>query len=183
MSDLSMTVDVENIKKMDTFPNRDGMMSAEEVKAQFDKAPADIKKHINEVLVPAIEDTKGKAHSAVQFTEQTLKKEEQEQARANISAAKNTAVLYETQTLSEEQKAEARANIGAAKNTAVLYTAQDLTESQKDQAQRNIGAASKKAVDFLVAKFSQSGLRLSDQKTSEGYVLYVENGKLKLEKE
>ena len=159
MSDLSMTVDVENIKKMNTFPNRDGMMSAEEVKAQFDKAPADIKKHINEVLVPAIDYAKDKAYSSVQFTEQALKKEEQEQARANISAAKNTAVLYEIQALDESQRAVARANIGAVDVAvvvtsvdgilpahgnvhlcAVSYTEQELSSQERETARQNIGA-------------------------------------------
>jgi hypothetical protein len=113
MSDLQMTVDVENIKKMSDFPNRDGMMSAEKVKALFDQAAVDIKRHINEVLAPAIAGAREKAYSAALFTEQTLKKEEQEQARRNIGAAKDTAVLYEGQMLTEEQKAQARANIGA----------------------------------------------------------------------
>ena len=182
MSDLKMTADVENIKKMSDFPNRDGM-SAEKVKAQFDKAPADIKKHINEVLVPAIDDAKNKAYSAVQFTEQTLKKEQQEQARANIGAAKNTAVLYESQLLSDEQKEQARTNIGAAQNTAVLYTAQNLTINQKFQARSNIDAASQASVDFLTSNFAPNGIYLVDEKTAEKYVLYVKKGKLMMEKE
>lgn len=68
-------------------------------------------------------------------------------------------------------------------SSAVLYTAQNLTVNHKFQARTNIGAASQASVDFLVAKFAANGLRLSDEKTGEAYVLYVENGKLTLEKE
>ena len=67
--------------------------------------------------------------------------------------------------------------------SAVRYKAQNLTDSQKNQARTNIGAASQMAVDFLAGKFTSNGIYLSDEKTGEGYVLYVKNGKLTMEKE
>lgn len=67
--------------------------------------------------------------------------------------------------------------------SAVLYKAQALTDAQKNQARANIGAASQLSVDFLISKFTPTGLALSDERTGEGYVLYVRNGKLVMEKE
>ncbi len=162
MSDLRMTTDVENVKKMSTFPNRDDWLSAEQVKARFDQAAVDIKQHINEVIVPAIEENQTITTNAVLFSEQFLKKEQQEQARANIGAAKSAAVLYEYQALSDEQKAVARANINAvdASKTvtsvdgitpaagnvplaAVQYAAaQQLSAQEQETARKNIGAVS-----------------------------------------
>lgn len=67
--------------------------------------------------------------------------------------------------------------------SAVLHKAQDLTINQKFQARRNIDAASQVSVDFLMTKFTETGMYLIDEKTSEKYVLYVKNGKLMMEKE
>ncbi len=67
--------------------------------------------------------------------------------------------------------------------SVVLYKAQTLTTDKKIQARTNIGAASQMSVDFLMTKFTATGIRLSDEKTGDGYILYVENGKLMMEKE
>ncbi|MBQ8768958.1 MAG: hypothetical protein IJZ15_04875 [Oscillospiraceae bacterium] len=69
------------------------------------------------------------------------------------------------------------------KSNAVLHTAQTLTASQQFQARTNIAAASQAEVDFLLAKFNGTGIVLADIKTGERYTLYVENGKLIMEKE
>lgn len=69
------------------------------------------------------------------------------------------------------------------KSSAVLYTAQTLNVSQQAQARANIAAANQAAVDFLLAKFNENGLVLADVKTGEAYTVYVENGKLIMEKE
>ena len=48
------TEDVEVIQKLGDYPNTDDSMSADELKAQFDRAPAAIKKFLNETVVPAL---------------------------------------------------------------------------------------------------------------------------------
>ncbi|MBQ7817727.1 MAG: hypothetical protein IJ388_02895 [Oscillospiraceae bacterium] len=69
------------------------------------------------------------------------------------------------------------------KSEAVLHTAQTLDVVQQAQARTNIAAASQVSVDFLLTKFNENGLVLADVKTGEAYTIYVENGKLIMEKE
>lgn len=68
-------------------------------------------------------------------------------------------------------------------NAAVLTTAQNLSVEQQSRARANIDAASKAAVDFLLAKFTDVGLAMYDEKTGEKYSIYVVNGKLAMKKE
>ena len=49
-------VDVENISALSNLPNEDDGLTAEELKAAFDKAAVDIKNYINTVMLEAIED-------------------------------------------------------------------------------------------------------------------------------
>ena len=299
MSEFQMTADVENIKKMSTFPNRDDGLSAEQVKARFDQAAVDIKRHINEVIAPAIKATKVAADVSVSYSAQELTAGQQEQARNNIGAASaddfgevvrncpgmkgipdatsfnhltanldqgfyrvhkndwadlpgtieesplallvfwytkyyyvhiaysmvsnmvayrivkadthavhkdwfvqtDNVVQYTDQELTDAQQEQARNNIGAAsKNDLHLmsdevrdvsdtvskkvgFTPQALSVNQKIQARSNIDAASQMSVDYLISKFTTKGISLTDEKTSEKYVLYVQNGKLTMEKE
>lgn len=69
------------------------------------------------------------------------------------------------------------------KSNAVLYTAQTLATEHQNRARANIAAASQVSVDFLLAKFNGNGIVLADAKTGDAYTLYVENGKLIMEKE
>lgn len=55
MSLPKMTTAVDNISKLDTRPNAVNGLTADELKAKFDKAPEDIKRFLNEVLVPALD--------------------------------------------------------------------------------------------------------------------------------
>lgn len=55
MSLPKMTTAVDNISKLDTRPNAVNGLTADELKAKFDKAPEDIKKFLNEVLIPALD--------------------------------------------------------------------------------------------------------------------------------
>lgn len=48
------TEDVEVIQKLGDYPNTDDSMSADELKAQFDRAPSAIKRFLNEQVVPAL---------------------------------------------------------------------------------------------------------------------------------
>lgn len=50
-----MTENVENIQNLDTKPNAVNGLSAEELKAEFDKGAATIKKYLNETLVPELD--------------------------------------------------------------------------------------------------------------------------------
>lgn len=87
MSNLKMTTDVEYIQKMDTFPNKGGGLSADQVKARFDMAAVDIKRHINDVIAPAIEAMKAVTDVSVSHSAQELTVGQQDQARKNIGAA------------------------------------------------------------------------------------------------
>ncbi len=55
MSLPKMTAAVDNISKLDTRPNAVNGLTADELKAKFDKAPEDIKRFLNEVLIPALD--------------------------------------------------------------------------------------------------------------------------------
>ena len=55
MSLPKMTTAVDNISKLDTRPNAVNGLTADELKAKFDKAPEDIKRFLNEVLIPALD--------------------------------------------------------------------------------------------------------------------------------
>lgn len=67
--------------------------------------------------------------------------------------------------------------------SAVLHKVQTLNGAQKNQARANIGAASQLEMDFVMSKFKSGGLVLADSKTGENYILYVDNGKLIMQKE
>ena len=67
-------------------------MSAEQVKASFDKAAVDIKQHINEVIAPVVASTKEIADFSVLHVAQSLTESQQEQARLNIGAADRSVV-------------------------------------------------------------------------------------------
>ena len=55
MSLPKMTTAVDNISKLDTRPNAVNGLTADELKAKFDKAPEDIKTFLNERLIPEME--------------------------------------------------------------------------------------------------------------------------------
>ena len=55
MSLPKMTTAVDNISKLDTRPNAVNGLTADELKAKFDKAPEDIKAFLNERLIPEME--------------------------------------------------------------------------------------------------------------------------------
>ena len=55
MSLPKMTTAVDNISKLDTRPNAVNGLTADELKAKFDKAPEDIKSFLNERLIPEME--------------------------------------------------------------------------------------------------------------------------------
>lgn len=55
MSLPKMTTAVDNISKLDTRPNAVNGLTADELKVKFDKAPEDIKRFLNEVLIPALD--------------------------------------------------------------------------------------------------------------------------------
>lgn len=55
MSLPKMTTAVNNISQLDTRPNAVNGLTADELKAEFDKGPEAIKKFLNEVLIPALD--------------------------------------------------------------------------------------------------------------------------------
>lgn len=55
MSLSKMTTAVDNISKLDTRPNAVNGLTADELKAKFDKAPEDIKAFLNDTLIPEVE--------------------------------------------------------------------------------------------------------------------------------
>ena len=55
MSLPKMTAAVDNISKLDTRPNAVNGLTADELKAKFDKAPEAIKEFLNNVLIPALD--------------------------------------------------------------------------------------------------------------------------------
>lgn len=56
MSLPKMTTAVNNISQLDTRPNAVNGLTADELKAEFDKGPEAIKRFLNEVLIPALDD-------------------------------------------------------------------------------------------------------------------------------
>lgn len=50
-----MTENVENIKNLDTKPNAVNGITAEELKAEFDKGPASLKAFLNDTLIPELD--------------------------------------------------------------------------------------------------------------------------------
>ena len=59
------TGDMEVIQKLATFPNADDGLTAEQLKAKFDQAPAALKEYINNTLVPAVRKLQSKGGSLV----------------------------------------------------------------------------------------------------------------------
>lgn len=55
MSLPKMTTAVNNISQLDTRPNAVNGLTADELKAEFDKGPEAIKRFLNEVLIPALD--------------------------------------------------------------------------------------------------------------------------------
>ena len=55
MSLPKMTTAVNNISQLDTRPNAVNGLTADQLKAEFDKGPEAIKKFLNEVLIPALD--------------------------------------------------------------------------------------------------------------------------------
>ena len=55
MSFPKMTEPVNNISQLDTRPNAVNGLTADQLKAEFDKGPQAIKKFLNEVLIPALD--------------------------------------------------------------------------------------------------------------------------------
>lgn len=55
MSLPKMATDVDNISKLDTRPNAVNGLTADQLKAEFDKGPAAIKAFLNNVLIPALD--------------------------------------------------------------------------------------------------------------------------------
>lgn len=55
MSLPKMETAVDNISKLDTRPNAGGGMTADALKAEFDKGPEAIKAFLNDVLIPALD--------------------------------------------------------------------------------------------------------------------------------
>ena len=65
--------DVEVIQKLDTLPNQEGGLSAEELKAKFDQAAMAIKNFINNSLLPVVRELEdAKDPSIIYGLDQTL---------------------------------------------------------------------------------------------------------------
>lgn len=61
-----LTADVEIIRKLCTFPNREDGLTAEQLKEKFDRGSVEIRKYINTVLVPVLDKALPNAGDTVQ---------------------------------------------------------------------------------------------------------------------
>lgn len=57
MNISELSEDLEFIKKLGTYPNQDQGLSADDLKAEFDKAANIIKQYLNDIIVPALNKT------------------------------------------------------------------------------------------------------------------------------
>lgn len=114
--------DMDIIQKLDDEPNDVGGLTAQELKAEFDKAGNIVKTYINETLLPSISDTvaeeEQRAQAEAQRQANELARQQAEEQRANETSGIVAQATAQAQQAQQSAGAAAQSASSAAKNAA-----------------------------------------------------------------
>ena len=150
MSLPQMTAEVNIIQTLETRPNAVGGLTAAQLKAKFDQAPAALKSYLNNDLIPALEDAFGTQAGTLAGC-------------VHFDAA---------QGLTDAQKTQARSNIGAAAAADVPTKVSELTNDSGFVTAQ--GAASAAPVQSVAGKTGAVGLIAEDVGYQSNAPVYTE---------
>ena len=134
--------DMDIIQKLDDEPNDVGGLTAQELKAEFDKAGNIVKTYINETLLPSISDTvaeeEQRAQAEAQRQANELARQQAEEQRANetsgiVAQATAQAQLAQQSAGAAAQSASSAAQNAAKTSDAAASAAQNAAKTSSDR--------------------------------------------------